>query len=153
MFMVHVEDLGCHESRDDSTPADRARHLGRLCDQCSGDEQALLELQLLSELDLADPGTHPVVAYEVSAVLRRYLEARYSFSAWKMTTVEVLRSMPADLSTQRAVPTAIQEVLEASDRVKFAGESVDSDVILGWIRKAKKVVEVTVLRQDEEDAA
>jgi len=117
------------------------------------DEQALLELQLLSELDLADPGTHPVVAYEVSAVLRRYLEARYSFSAWKMTTVEVLRSMPADLSTQRAVPTAIQEVLEASDRVKFAGESVDSDVILGWIRKAKKVVEVTVLRQDEDDAA
>lgn len=116
-------------------------------------EQALLELQLLADLDLADPANHPVIAYEVSAILRRYLEARFTFAAAKMTTAEVLRAMPADLASQRAVPTAIGEVLEASDRVKFAGESVDPTVIEGWFLRARKVVEITAPTQSEEDAA
>jgi len=121
--------------------------------QVPADEQALLELQRLADLDLTDPTNHPVIAYEVSAVLRRYLEARFTFSAAKMTTAEVLRAMPADLASQRAVPTAIGEVLEASDRVKFAGESVDPTVIEGWVLRARKVVEITALTESEEDAA
>jgi hypothetical protein len=117
------------------------------------DRQALLELAGLAELDLADPANHPTVAYEVSAVLRRYLEARFAFAAAKMTTTEVLRSMPTNLAQQRAVPSAIQEVLEASDRVKFAGESVSTAVIESWISRARKVVEVTALPPETEDAA
>jgi hypothetical protein len=117
------------------------------------DVQALLELRQLAELDLADTELHPLVAYEVSAVLRRYLEARFDFPAWKMTTSEVLRSLPNDLVNQRAVPTAIQEVLEASDRVKFAGESVGTSAVQSWIGKAEKVVEITALPPEEEDAA
>jgi hypothetical protein len=117
------------------------------------DVQALLELRQLAELDLADTDLHPVVAYEVSAVLRRYLEARFHFPAWKMTTSEVLRSMPNDLVNQRAVPAAIQEVLEASDLVKFAGESVGSSAVRSWLGKAEKVVEITALPPEEEDAA
>ena len=114
-------------------------------------ELALGELRELSSLDLSDPGNHPVVAYRVSAVLRRYLEARFAFSAAKMTTAEVLRAMPADLSQQRAVPTAIGEVLEASDLVKFAGQIVDSSLIESWLLKARKVIEITTLTGDDED--
>jgi len=126
----------------------RRRQTEPIPPQVPAHELALRELRELSALDLSDPSNHPVIAYKVSAVLRRYLEARFAFSAAKMTTAEVLRAMPADLSQQRAVPTAIGEVLEASDLVKFAGQRVDSSLIEGWFLKARKVVEITTLTDE-----
>lgn len=117
------------------------------------DQQALLDLARLERLDPFDAANHAPIAYEVSAILRRYLEARFAFSAWKMTTQEVLRSMPAELVSRRDVPAAVQDVLEASDRVKFAGEDVDGKVLSGWIERARRVVETTASVPSEEDAA
>jgi hypothetical protein len=117
--------------------------------QVPAHELALGALQELTAVDLSDPANHPVIAYKVSAILRRYLEARFGFSAAKMTTAEVLRAMPADLAQQRAVPIAIGEVLEASDLVKFAGQTVDSSLIEGWFLKARKVIEATTLTPDD----
>ena len=129
----------------------RRRHQSEVIPpQLPAHELALRQLRELSALDLLDPANHPMVAYEVSAILRRYLEARFAFSAAKMTTAEVLRAMPADLSQQRAVPTAIGEVLEASDLVKFAGQSVESSLIEGWFLKARKVIEITTLTGEDD---
>ena len=116
-------------------------------------EQALRDLGRLGRLDLTDPSNHPHVAYEVSAILRRYLEGRFGFSAWKMTTEEVLQSMPAELAAHRSVPAAVGEVLQASDLVKFAGQEVDGPVLSGWIDRARSVVDITTSVSEEEDAA
>ena len=117
------------------------------------DLRALRDLSELSKLDLNNAANHARLAYGVSAILRRYLEERFGFAAWKMTTAEVLRSMPEELTSQRSVPGAVQDVLEASDLVKFAGSEVDADIVSSWLLRAREVVEATPLSSDEEDAA
>ena len=117
------------------------------------DVRALRDLSELSKLDLSSSKNHARVAYGVSAILRRYLEERFGFAAWKMTTAEVLRSMPEELTSQRAVPGAVQDVLEASDLVKFAGSEVDAEAVSSWLKRAREVVEATPPSSDEEDAA
>ena len=82
-------------------------------------------------------------AYEVSAILRRYLESSFGFPAWRMTTAEVLRAMPARLLQKHRLEASIREVLEASARVKFAGDQVPEKVLRGWIEQSIVVVEST----------
>jgi hypothetical protein len=93
-----------------------------------------------------DPGPF---AYEVSAILRRYLEARFAFPAWHMTTPEVLRAMPTDVASQRAVEASIRDVLEASDRVKFARESLPDAALRDWVSRCRSVIEATRRRDGE----
>jgi hypothetical protein len=104
---------------------------------------ALRELAALLRSDLLREAEQGPFAYEVSAILRRYLESRYGFGAWRMTTPEVLRAMPPALATNRKVEAAVRQVLEASDRVKFAGEPVPIDELQGWVKQASDVVNTT----------
>lgn len=113
------------------------------------DERARAALQALKMGDTADEGAF---AYQLSAVLRRYLEERFGFAAWRMTTQEVLRAMPPELVAQRQVEAAVREVLEASDLVKFAGQPVGSPTLLAWADRALQVVDATRPRDDEEAA-
>ena len=57
---------------------------------------------------------------ELSRLLRQYLEQRLLFRALEMTTSEIKDLLPAELDDP-AVVTLIGEVLEQSDRAKFAG--------------------------------
>ena len=109
-------------------------------------EVAAAALRALRASALDDEGA---VAYELSAILRRYLEARFGFRAWRMTTGEVLRALPPELSSLRAVEQSVREVLEASDLVKFAGEPVGRDALLAWVDRALSVVEATQPRLEE----
>jgi len=111
-------------------------------------EQALQELAALVRSDLLRTTDQGPFAYRVSAILRRYLEARYGFRAWRMTTPEVLRSMPPALAGRRELEASVREVLEASDRVKFAGQPVAVDELKGWIQRATAVVKATRPRDE-----
>ena len=109
----------------------------------SAHQLALDELAALVRSDLLRATDQGPFAYRVSAILRRYLEARFGFLAWRMTTPEVLRSMPQALATRRELEASIREVLEASDRVKFAGQPVQVDELRGWVVRATQVVQAT----------
>jgi len=113
------------------------------------DEVALAALAALGARVGVDAAS--ALAWEVSAVLRRYLEARFGFPAWRMTTPEVLRAMPPELARQHRIADAVRQVLEASDFVKFAGQDVEASAPAGWIEQAREVVTATVVRA--EDAA
>jgi hypothetical protein len=110
------------------------------------DERARQALLALKAGDTADEAAF---AYRLSAVLRRYLEERFGFAAWRMTTHEVLRAMPPELNAQRSVEASVREVLEASDLVKFAGQPVGAATLLGWADRALAVVEATRPRDEE----
>lgn len=113
------------------------------------DQRARGALLALKDGDVADEGAF---AYQLSGILRRYLEERFGFPAWRMTTQEVLRAMPAELVAQRAVEAAVREVLEASDLVKFAGQPVGAATLLAWADRALQVVDATAPADDEEAA-
>lgn len=106
-------------------------------------EVALHALRRLAQSELLRDDDQSPFAYEVSAILRRYLEARFAFAAWRMTTPEVLRSMPVELASRRDLEASIRDVLEASDYVKFAGQAVPSATLRSWVAAAVDVVQRT----------
>ena len=110
------------------------------------DERARAALRVLKGGDTSDEGAF---AYQLSEILRRYLEERFGFTAWRMTTQEVLRAMPAELVAQRRVEAAVREVLEASDLVKFAGQPVGAPTLLSWVDRAVEVVDSTAPVDEE----
>jgi hypothetical protein len=117
------------------------------------EEEALAALAALlrpQSLEAADAGPF---AFSVSAILRRYLESRFGFRAFRMTTPEVLRAMPEELASQRSVESAIRELLEASDQVKFARRPVTQAELRGWVERARAVVEQSRPRDPAGEAA
>lgn len=104
---------------------------------------ALAELATLLSGGLLHSQDQGPFAYSLSAILRRYLEARFAFRAWRMTTPEVLRAMPHALAVRRDLLDAIRDVLEASDRVKFAGQPVEVEELERWVAQARALVEAT----------
>ncbi|MBJ92864.1 MAG: hypothetical protein CMP23_00155 [Rickettsiales bacterium] len=106
-------------------------------------EIALQDLQQLLGSPLLTNAEQGPFAYAVSAILRRYLEASFDFPAWRMTTSEVLRSMPKNLLEQHRLEAAIRDVLEASDRVKFAGDRVPELNLRNWVEQSILVVNST----------
>jgi len=115
-------------------------------------EVALAALARLRQTDRLGTEDQGPFAYEVSAILRRYLEARFTFRAWRMTTSEVLRALPPSFLTRRGLEVAVREVLEASDRVKFAGERVTSSELEGWVDRASDVVRKTTAAEPADGA-
>ena len=113
-------------------------------------EIALRDFDRLARGGLLRPSEQGPFAYELSAILRRYLEARFAFGAWSMTTPEVMRAMPVELATSRPLEGSIRQVLEASDFVKFAGEPVPVPTLEAWLRDARGVVTATRPRPEPE---
>ncbi len=106
-------------------------------------EVALEELRTLRRSGLMTAADQGPFAYQLSAILRRYLEAVFGFPAWRMTTAELLRAMPPELLQRRKLEQSIRYVLEASDLVKFAGERVPQETLGSWLQDATTVVHDT----------
>ena len=106
-------------------------------------EAARLALAALRRSAIGGDSDQGAYAFELSAVLRRYLEGRFGFLAWRMTTSEVLRAMPQELAAQRRVSAAIREVLEATDRLKFGRQPVPEATLEAWSEAALEVVSAT----------
>jgi len=114
-------------------------------------ERALRELDTLLAGELLRDAEQGPFAYEVSAILRRYLEAQFEFRAWRMTTPELLRALPSAVSRRHDIEAAIRNVLEASDYVKFAAQEVPVETLRGWGAGVRSVVDAT--RGDSEAEA
>ncbi|MCP4873178.1 MAG: hypothetical protein GY898_31170 [Proteobacteria bacterium] len=111
-------------------------------------EAALRELDRLARSGLLTEEDQSAFAYTLSGILRRYLEGRFDFGAWRMTTPEVMRQMPPELARDRKLEAAVRQVLEASDYVKFAGQVVPVPTLEGWISEARGVVHATKPRPE-----
>jgi len=105
---------------------------------------AVQALERSGALTAADQGP---AAYEISAILRRYVEARFGVTAWRMTTTEVLRALPRDIASDIKLEAAVRDVLEASDRVKFARDPVTHAEMEGWLESVRLVVRRTTPRE------
>jgi hypothetical protein len=79
------------------------------------------ELQLLLERRLAEQGEVDRFFDELSHILKRYLGGRYRVDLMERTTAEVPPELRQAGAPREALGPA-REVLERSDRVKFAGE-------------------------------
>ena len=106
---------------------------------------AVATLERSGAMAAADQGP---AAFEVSAILRRYVEARFGVRAWRMTTSEVLRALPREIASERELERAVRELLEASDRVKFARDPVSAEEMSGWLGSIRLLVRSTTPRQE-----
>lgn len=125
-------------SRDDAPPP------------LSAHAQALQDLDGLLSGELLRTTDQGPFAYEVSAILRRYLEARYTVRAWRMTTPEVLRALPTEVAKRHDLEAAVRTVLEASDYVKFAAQEVPVETLRGWGTSVRAVVDATRVPEEQD---
>ncbi len=109
---------------------------------------ALGAVQTLERSGLLTAPDQGPAAYEVSAILRRYVEARFEVRAWRMTTSEVLRALPREIAGEIKLEQAVREVLEASDRVKFAREPVSAEEMTGWLASIRLLIRSTTPREE-----
>ena len=107
---------------------------------------AVRRLETSGLLGATDQGP---AAFTVSAILREYVEARFGVQAARMTTREVLRALPREISAETRLEQAVREVLQASDRVKFARDPVAESEMAGWLEAIRLVVTSTTPRQEE----
>lgn len=108
-------------------------------------ERVLAEIAAPAIVEAEDAGPF---AFGISEAFRRYLGDRFGLRAVEMTTPEVLAALPVALARDARVQAAVQEVLEASDLVKFAREPVGAAQKQRWIAKVREVV--AVVRAAEE---
>lgn len=103
-----------------------------------------IALEALDALVLSgDLAARHAAAWALSMIVRRYLEARYSVRAAKMTTPEFLRALPPELSADRTLEPLVRQLLQASDEVKYAGTAVTEAVLRGWVDDARRLVTST----------
>lgn len=88
--------------------------------QMSARQRALLELDELSARHLIEQGLLKDFYFELTAVVRRYIERRHGIRAPEQTTEEFLISAGADPRFPRDTLEKLQTFLTAADWVKFA---------------------------------
>ena len=93
---------------------------------------------------LHEPAAQRQVWFELLAVLRRYLDARFGLHTAESTSEEILRA-----STETALPGVPRQGLKAlllrADQVRYAAAEADReaiadliDLVEGWIREAER---------------
>lgn len=100
---------------------------------------ALQALEALrASLATAEPRTF---SFQVSEVLRRYVEGAYGIHALEQTTPEFLAAIAAAKTFTPEQRVTLAQFCHASDRAKFAGPAVDDDVKALLFEKALAFVQ------------
>ena len=106
-------------------------------------EQAMAGLKALRQR-LRDPSHRRQAWFELLAILRSYLDARFGLHTAESTSEEILRA-----STETALPgvprQGLKALLQRADQVRYAGAEADReaiadllDLVEGWIREAER---------------
>lgn len=114
-------------------------------------ERVLLELKRLNEKNFLSAGKTKEHYSELSDILRRYLERRFSVEALEYTTSEILKALKAkDLDTD--VGKKMKEVLDQADLVKFAKFSPPRLVADALEKDLIQVVDSTKVVETQKEA-
>ena len=106
-------------------------------------ELAFQALAALSRTDFSNPDAVRLYFFQISEVLRGYVEARFGLNATDLTTEEILAKVSSlgELSSdQRA---SLERFLETTDRVKFAAHEPGEPEIEEAYERALSFVEAT----------
>lgn len=79
---------------------------------------------------------------QLTAIVRRYIEAVTGVKAAEQTTEEFLREMQDRRLFSSTSKQRLQEFLEASDLIKFAGQTPDSESIEDSIQAARQFIQL-----------
>ena len=79
-----------------------------------------MRLQDLRGRHLAEQGEYQAYYVELSGIIRRYIEERFSIRAPEMTTEEFLRSLGSSAQLESEHRQLLADFLNACDMVKFA---------------------------------
>lgn len=113
-------------------------------------EIAYEELRKLKMKNLPEKGLIKEYYTELSDIIRRYLEKRFSFRAPEMTTEEFLMSIKAAPMLTPDHKRLLKEFLESCDMVKFAKYGPTPLEMLDSFNAAERLVEQTALQEEEE---
>lgn len=84
------------------------------------DERAFRELDALRATDFEDSAAVRRFYFQISEVVRSYVEGRFGLNATDLTTEEILVRLPTIAELAEADRAALGAFLEHTDRVKFA---------------------------------
>ena len=110
-------------------------------------ERVLLELKRLNDKNFLSAGKTKEHYSELSDILRRYIERRFSVEALEFTTSEILKALKIK-DLDKSVAEKMKEVLDQADLVKFAkfsptrvvAETLEKELI--QVVDSTKIVEI-----------
>ena len=83
-------------------------------------EAAIARLDALSQSGLLDSGQHKQLYFELSAILREYIERRFSIQAQEQTTSEFFEALRTHNVFTQPQQSLLREFLFRADLIKFA---------------------------------
>lgn len=113
-------------------------------------EVALERLDALARLDRTDPETVHRLHFELSEVVRIYVEARFGLNATDLTTEEIVVALPRLPGLEGDTACRLRRFLVDTDRVKFADHRPAETEIEAAFEHARAFVEATRPRPEEE---
>lgn len=113
-------------------------------------EVALERLDALARLDRTDPETVHRLHFELSEVVRIYVEARFGLNATDLTTEEIVVALPRLPGLEGDTACRLRRFLVDTDRVKFADHRPAETEIDAAFERARAFVEATRPRPEEE---
>lgn len=112
-------------------------------------EIALRDLDRLRRTDFTSLAELRRYYFEISEVLRRYVEARFGLNATDLTTEEILAKLSELRGLAGAESVSLREFLLATDRVKYAAAVPTGGEIEQTYELALSFVESTRPREDD----
>ena len=109
-------------------------------------EEARQALAALAARDLPARGELEIFYVELTAIVRRYLGARFGFPALDMTTMEIMSALRAHRGPTRATEEALtlaRRMLEGADLVKFARGRPPTEAAREDTARAERLISAT----------
>ncbi len=116
-------------------------------------EIVLAALDRLGATDFTDRAALRRAYFELSEVVRVYVEARFGLNATDLTSEEIVRRMPAIPALGPAAGERLRRFLGDTDRVKFAAHLPGEGEIRETLRGAHAFVDATRSGEATEAAA
>ncbi len=110
-------------------------------------------LQALLAQNLPAQGKIKEFYFELSLIVRRYIEARFSYRAAEMTTEEFLQVLSQTSYLNDSQKNLLKEFLNHCDMVKFARHGPNKTEINQSLAAARQFIEQTSLSQETEATA
>lgn len=126
------------------------RKLEALAPPIPAHDAALAALQALLARGLIEANQFEPFYVEVSAIARRYLEARFQLNAPEQTTEEFLREVASARKLSLQHQQLVAAFLDQCDLVKFARYQPDQNSMRSAYAAADKLVRETIPTMDEE---
>lgn len=113
-------------------------------------DEAYQALQRLRDSSLLREGRVKEYYFQLSDIMRRYMERRFGFPAVECTTEEIVRSL-SNAGTEQDLPKRpIYEFLQDVDMVKFAKHLPSAQEVVQVMRQAIEIVDKTRIEKTSE---